>query len=268
MGHIALGNLPRTRRWKQVVELLQDEEATLADLANKSLYAIETGLKNIANDEGLIQTFWTLLRLGDAASEGDFSEQLNKLGLDVPQNPSCFDITSAFYDYIDNLSSKNKKRTDVAEMAASSAVECITAFCTSETRNLFDLEPDEVKKSIGKFSTKTNFSKLSHEFFSRFTYRYLGYLLSRELSNHVGPHNRFKNINNHSEFNDALKLHCRQATRIIDDFSGGWYSKKKYEGTLTQDNTARFIYVAVKKLRSELRRGGEIGQERISYSLQ
>ena len=152
-------------------------------------------------------------------------ERFTSGNFDIPQNPSLFDITSEFSSFINQYTTSTRKRTDIAQIASSAAIECLTDVCAKETGDLFETPFTNVRESLKRLSTKTNFSKLGHEFFSRFTFRYVSYLLSRELSNHVGADNRFKTLENRRNFNNALNLHCRQATRIIDEFAGGWYSK-------------------------------------------
>ncbi|MCL6508732.1 MAG: hypothetical protein K6T59_17105, partial [Bryobacteraceae bacterium] len=115
----------------------------------------------------------------------------------------------------------------------------------------------DVQQAFRSFSTTAQFSTLAREFFTRLSTRYLTYFLSRTLSNSVSGDGRFKNINEHAEFNEALELHCRQATRIIEEFSGGWFSKTKFfEGDITPDKAAGFVHVALKKVRAELAKGG------------
>jgi len=60
--------------------------------------------------------------------------------------------------------------------------------------------------------------------------------LSRELSNYVGGDRRFANAGDLAEFNAALDLHCRQASRIVEEFAGGWFSKTNWERGITPDD--------------------------------
>jgi hypothetical protein len=83
--------------------------------------------------------------------------------------------------------------------------------------------------------------------------RFLSYFLSRELSKHVGVNSRFQTIREHRDFEAALDLHCREASRIIKEFSGEWFSKHTYEGGISEAKAGRFVHVAFKKLRDELR---------------
>jgi len=71
-----------------------------------------------------------------------------------------------------------------------------------------------------------------------------------------GPGGAVDTIDAHSEFKEALKLHCRQAAVIVEEFAGGWYTKTNYETGITPEKAGGFGYVALKKMAAELKRGG------------
>jgi hypothetical protein len=54
-------------------------------------------------------------------------------------------------------------------------------------------------------------------------------------------------------FEDALDLHCREATRVIKEYSGEWLSKQNFEGGIDPAKAGRFVSYASKKIRDELR---------------
>jgi hypothetical protein len=116
-----------------------------------------------------------------------------------------------------------------------------------------------VQQAIRSLSTTKQFSTLSREFFSRLSRKYLTYFLSRELSNYVSADGRFSSIDKHAEFSQGLDRYCREASRIIEEFSGGWFSKSIFEGGITEDKAAGFVHVALKKLRAELAKGDHAG---------
>jgi len=96
---------------------------------------------------------------------------------------------------------------------------------------------------------------LAREFFARLTQRSLDYFLSRELSNHIGANERFLDDVARAHFDDALQMHCREASKIVEAFSGGWYGKNVYQGDgLTPEAIRQFVPVAFKKIRAELRK--------------
>ena len=62
MGHIRLGELPRTRRFDQVVELIVGD-GDVATVAAAMLAAAQAGFKEAAEDEGLGHATWLLTQL-------------------------------------------------------------------------------------------------------------------------------------------------------------------------------------------------------------
>ena len=57
------------------------------------------------------------------------------------------------------------------------------------------------------------------------------------------------------EVASAIDLHARQAAAIMREFAGGWYSKQNWEtkGEITLNDAQRFVAVALRKLRTELK---------------
>ena len=135
------------------------------------------------------------------------------------------------------------------------AIESLTAIVGSTLPSLFGSTPEDVQREIGRLASGDRFSTLSREFFARLTQRTLDYYLSRELSNHIGVNERFEDDVARAHFDEALAMHCREASRIVEAFSGGWYGKNEYQGDgLTPDTIRRFVPVAFKKMRAELRK--------------
>ena len=60
MGQTRLDDLPRTRKWQQVVALLE-VGAGAAQLANATMSAAERGLKYAAGDPGVVESVWLLM---------------------------------------------------------------------------------------------------------------------------------------------------------------------------------------------------------------
>jgi len=255
MGHIRLGKLPQTRSWKQVVELLETG-ANTPQIAAATLEAAKRGLKEASQDPGLIRALWLLTQLPLAARQRDFTQALRSLGLSIPDDPGLFDITAAFTQAVDNELWQTRGRTDLAEMAQLAAVETLAQKAGEYCPTLFAATSQDVQSAFRKFSTKDGFSRLARDFFSRLVYRYSAYFLSRELSNHVGTDKRFKDIAEHSAFNEAFSLHCWQSSFIVEEYAGGWYSAENYRGGIDEAKAANFVYVALKKLRKELAQRG------------
>jgi len=254
MGHIRLGTLPKTQKWNQVVNLIAGG-ADVERIAAASADAAEHGLEHASQDEGLAHAFWLLTQIPQAARQPNFSERLWELGVTVSSKPTLLEIIAAFTRAVDDHLRPSGKRSDLGEMAQHAASETLASLAGRELPSLFGPTATDVQQALAKLGTPDRFSIVARDFFSRLTSRSLGYFLSRELSKHVGPHKRFAAINEHSDFNSALDLHCREASRIIKEFSGGWYGKTLHEeGTITALEAKKFAHVAFKKLRAELRK--------------
>lgn len=255
MGHIRLGNLPRSRKWQQVVGLIQGGAGT-AQLANATISAAEKGLNIAAEDAGLVETIWLLTQLPLAARSEDFSSALHKSSMDVSDSPSLLEIVGALTDAIDARLSQNGRRTDLGEMAQMAAVETVTKVIGSNTQSLFGTTSEDVKNAFSKLATNKQFSCFARDFFARLTEKCLDYFLSRAFSYHIGEGKRFATLAQQSEFSKALKLHCEEASKIVEEFSGGWFSKTNWEkGGISRKDAAGFAHVAMQKICAELKEG-------------
>ncbi|MGH7962864.1 MAG: hypothetical protein ACRERD_13715 [Candidatus Binatia bacterium] len=254
MGHIRLGNLPRTRKWIQVLDLIGGGAGT-AEVAAATMEASQRGLLKASKDAGLVHTIWLLTQVPLAARSESFVAGLRKLGFGVSDAPSLLEVVGAFTGAVDAHLRRSGRRTDLGEMAQMAASEALAALGTPQTTSLFETTAADVQQAFKSFSTTNQFSTLAREFFTRLSKKYLTYFLSRELSNYVSGDGRFSNIDKHAEFNEALDLYCRQASRVIEEFSGGWFSKTNFEGGITPEKAAGFVHVALKKLRAELAKG-------------
>ncbi len=256
MGHIRLGRLPRTRKWQQVVALLE-EAASVGGIAAASADAAEAGIRQAIGDPALSHSFWLLTQIPLAARSPDLAASLERLGLRVGPEPTLMEVVGAFSQAVDRHVERVGGRTDLGEMAQHAAAESLAAVAGADLPSLFGPTADDVKLAIGRLAARDRFASLARDFFARLTRRYLDYFLSRELSNFVGPGKSLPSMDAHTAFNLALEGHCREASRIVEEFAGGWFSKTHYEGGITQEKARGFAYVALGKIRNELRMRAE-----------
>jgi hypothetical protein len=254
MGHVRLGVLPKSRKWNQVVNELR-LGAEIDTVAASAADAAETSLQAASKDPAFLHAFWLLTQVPLAARGPDFAANLRRVGVQVTDQPSLMDVVAAVSVEVDRYARERGGRTDLGEMAQMAAVESLTALVGPNLPSLFEPSPEEVQRAVGRLAGGDRFSGLAREFFARLTQRSLAYYLSRELSKHIGPSERFRDDAARSEFDNALDRHCREASRIVEVFAGGWYGKKVYQGDgLTPDAVRRFAPVAFKKIRAELRK--------------
>jgi hypothetical protein len=233
MGHILLGHLPAGKRWDEIVQLLRFGGPS-AELADATAHAAEKELEGAKGDPALVQAVWLLTQLPLAARSSQFAARLVELGLEGGTERSLLDLISSFSRAIDrHVESSIAPRTDLGELARQAAT--------------------DVKLELARLGSKAGFALLAREFFARLTQKFLEYYVSRELPQHVGPGKFVPTIESQIEFRRALETHCWEASFIVEQFAGGWFSKANYLGRLTPNATQNFVDYALKKVRDELR---------------
>ena len=255
MGHVRLGNLPRTRKWQQVVALIEGGAGT-AQIANATITAAEDGFILAAEDKGLVETVWLLTQLPLAAKSDNFAQALQSNGLDVSSSPSLMEVIGAFSDAIDKKLANNGGRTDLGEMAQMAASETIAQIIGSRTQSFFATTPDDIKNAFSKLATNKQFSIFARDFFARLTNKCLDYFVCRAVAHHIGEGRRFRTLAQQGEFTKALHIHSYEASKIVEEFSGGWFSKTNWDKKgISRDDAAGFAHVTMKKIVAELKEG-------------
>lgn len=260
MGHTRLGYLPRSRKWKEVIGLIV-AGAGADQIANAIIRAAESGLMAAAHHTGLVEAFWSLTQLTQAAREQDFAAGLRSRGFNVPDNPSLPAILSAVSQNIDKAMPNNRGRTDLGEMAQSAAIEVTNQIVTGKASSLFGATAQDVQRAFRDLGTEKNFSGLGKQFFGHLTNKVLQSYASRECANHIGQGQRFANLAAKAAFDDAMNTHCRQASVIVQRFTGDWQSKQNWKnkdtGGITRKHVEGFAHQAMKKMVAELKEGNK-----------
>jgi len=183
MGHLRLGHLPRTHRWKQVIGLL-DNGADPPDLADASFRASLTGLGRVPSDPGFLSVLNSIVELAAASREKNLKSALRHAGIDAAVHTSSFGFLSAVAENLSDRLGEIYPRSDVGKIAQDAFLESLTKQVRAKTGSLFG-ETEDAKSLTAAFRGN-QFKSLMHEFYSGFTSRYLSYYLSRELPHHVG----------------------------------------------------------------------------------
>jgi hypothetical protein len=181
MGHIRLGDLPRTRKWSQVVGLIAGGAGTV-QVANATINAADSGLIFAAKDHGVVETIYLLIQLPLAARTDHFAEALRQHGLNVSDSPGLMEIVSAVTEAIDAKMLNCKGRTDMGEMAQMAAVETLTEVIGGRVQSFFGTTTEDVQHAFSKLATTNQFSVFATDFFGRFTNKCLDYFLSKAMS--------------------------------------------------------------------------------------
>lgn len=253
MGHIHLGVLPRTRSWNDVVDALSSGAADEVVVA-ASARAAEKDLLAATDSAVFVEAVRLLLAIPHAARADDFGHALRVLDLGVGDSPELLALTMAVDQRLEAVRRVAGGTNDLGEFAARALVTTLSEMVGDQLPGLFEATPGDVQAATRKLSWSRGISELSRTFYTRLVAQSLSYWLDRTLAQHVGPEGRFANAASRSAFDVALSQHAQEATRIIQEFSGGWYGKTLHDkGGISSRDAATFGAVALKKIVEELR---------------
>lgn len=263
MGHTRLGAIPKSRKWTAVVATISatgNAASSAADglidripeIAEQTLEAAASGLQTATRDEGVHFTMYLLTQIALKSRDNNWLRELQGLGLRLNETSSVVDLTVELQAAIDDYISTNSRPTDVSEIAQQAAGEAVAALTINQAQTLFGTGAENLRLAVRNLSTKKGFSVLSREFFANFMTRFLGFYLSRVTASQAGSEH-LPQVGDLSRFDDALRLHCYQSARIVETYSGEWYSKTEYMEGISLENSANFVKVAFKKLQAELK---------------
>ena len=252
MGHVRLGRLRTSRKWRQVVALL-DRNAEVAAIADAVATAAESELLSARGDPVLANTVWLLTQLPLAARSDRFATELVSLGFAPGSEQSLLSVVAGLSRAVDSQIGGAQPRTDFGELARQAASESLSTLVGAQLPGLFASTPADFQIELAKFATKDRFAVLARDFFTRLTFKTLDYYISRVLPDYVGPGRPLHSFDQQDEFRAGLAQHCREAAVIVEAFAGGWLSKAQFQGRLTKEATQGFTDYALKKMRDELR---------------
>jgi hypothetical protein len=238
LGHNLLGVLPRTKRWVDVVEYL-DNGASTADVVGASMRAAERQFLQASDDPVFVEAVRVLLNVPLAGRADNFGQALRDTNIPVQGEPELLDLLAAMTSRLDEVRSEAPNVSDMGDLAG-------RALIATFSRAIGDAR---------QLSWSRGVSELSRQFFSELMSGTLSYWLDRTLATHVGSGLRFADAAERGSFDVELRDYTSSMTRIIQEFSGGWYGKTLHnKGGFGSRDAAIFGAVALKKIVSELRR--------------
>jgi hypothetical protein len=254
VGHTHLVRLPGTRKWRDVVALLT-EGAVTEEVVAAAAIAAEGDLSEAGRNPVFVEAIRLLCQVPLAAQADNFAADLRLGGLDAGPAPSVIDVVVAATIRLDEVQTESRSANDFSELSARALATTLSEAFSEALPGLLDPTPDNVQTEIRKFSSPDGFEKLSRLFFRKLLDGTLRYWLDRALPAHTGPDSRFRSFADRSAFDAAITQYVFESTRIIKEFSRGWYAKAiASTGTVPVDRVAAFGHVAFKKIGEELRR--------------
>ena len=257
MGHLRLGTLAQTKKWQAVVDLLGGE-STVEDIAEAAAGASARDLGRATEDTTFQFVTQLLTELPLRARGPEFQAYLTELGFPTDTASSVPGLLAGIDRVIDRRELETGRTSDIGAMAKAALLEALSERLRARLPTLFEPTATEVRRALASLSGGTEFAGLARDFFARLTYRSLDYYLSRELANHVGEGRRFASDADRTAFQRALSEHVFEASRIVEEFAGGWYGKTVWQRqALDRAATDGFARYAFKKMTSELARRRE-----------
>ena len=257
MGHIRLGALPRTKAWRTVFEALSTSGVPPEQVASAVARAAQTQFEKLKGDRGVNYCFWMLVRVVTAARGPAFPAELDKLRID------CRGVSSGvgFIQRVAQATGEGIRARGgsavFARMGELSLCETLTAHVAEEAGSLFGTTLSEIQQACRKLATRNRFGAVGRDFFARFSHRCISYLVDKETSNHVGQGQAFESPSEVLNFQADLKRYCSEASRIVEEYSGGWFSLHNWEtnNAITEEGTLGFAAYALEKMQMELAEG-------------
>lgn len=255
MGHERVGALPHTQCWEDVVAEIADAasiDGDVSGLANATLKNVRSRLLAVHTDTGFVASFQFILGLVLSASPAVDRTSLGVLAINLDVNPSPLKLAHALAQYV----AKHQQSPEYAELARKAAVDVISAWTETNTRQLsFMGEHEQAQEIWRKASNSRGFCEVARLFFSKFVERYLNYFICREASSHLAKtesrERLARRLSNHLE---GVSHHAFETAKITQSFAAGWYSRYARDGMPEQEKISRFLSHSVGKLREELLR--------------
>lgn len=256
MGHVRLGILPASRKWKEVVALLTDGDSSYEEIAALSAEAAEKALGGLTKDPVFIEALWLLCKIPQAAKADNFTEALRELGVNVGDRPTLAELAEGFSKAIDTaIRGHHGKQTDFSELSRKAGISSLIAMTQDALPQLWNNHSaEDVRHAVGHYAAPEHFGALAQDFFSRFTERHLRYYLDREMPKHVGGNKYLPSLSALDSFNTALHSHCQESSTIMRVFARDWYGKQYSKNEpVTRDGVKKFSHVTLLKMRKELK---------------
>lgn len=252
MGHIRLGVLPKSARWREVVGLMEADPDSAAQIAGATLAASERYLISIREDPALVRAYWTLVRLMAAARGDDFASELRSLGLPADGSTSTIGFIAAVADAVRRENASSADGSMAGEIGGLALRRALMETVGTHASSMFGSDLDDIRTALRAHSTERQFGEVSKRFFGDFLARVLRGAIDREAPRLLGA-------SASDELLNQVDLHARQSAVIVQTYAGEWLSKKNYEraGQITREDAQGFIAIALRKLRSELKQEGE-----------
>jgi hypothetical protein len=252
MGHIRVGTLPKRYGWPQVVGALGGSDRPDLEIFEAATRAAVRTLAATKYQGSLNFCYWLFLSLVRAARGGEFLDDLKHLGIHIPDADSAPALIATIGAF---ARERLQERGWIAlpdELALSAFQTAVSDVVLQEATTLFGATVEDARAAFRRLSTKNQVSRVARRFFSEFLSKMMARALEREVSGALLRGERFRSSSDLTEFHNRLRTYCWDVAKIVDEYSGGWYSKHTWLGDVSEADTAAFTSYAIEKLFTEL----------------
>ena len=254
MGHIRLGRLPKSRVWREVVELLDQQPEDIPGIAAAVLDASAEALERTSTIQSASRAFLILLQLAQASERGDLVGELHRAGVEVTADSSLLGTLADIGGRVRERAPFGRLNDNYSDFASLALRRALLETVGAQGPGLFGSTVDQLQAGFRRFSGGEAFGRLTRLFFGDFMARSLHSAVDRELSKHVGGEGSFGDVGESRVFSDALDRYARETAAIVQRFATEWYAKNHWQKheRLDARHSRAFAEVALKKLRSDL----------------
>lgn len=254
MGHERVGALPKSKRWRAVVEAISACEhgdiKDVAEVAERTLQNVKSRFSRIHKDRGVQAAFAYLVALASEhlpSTRGLCSPKIN-----LNENPSPVSITKQLGEWI----IEHGGLKEYAEVAYRAGADTIGEWTRSQTRQGLLFDKATLAENIWSNSANANgFCQIARSFFAHFTERYMRYFLEREASaqlTSIDSREKF-NLRLHEHIQDVSQ-HAFEISKITQSFAAGWFNKHARTHRPSDKEVEGFLAIAFGKIQEELQR--------------
>jgi hypothetical protein len=171
MEHTRLGKLPKTRKWRQVVDLIA-AGADAAQVADAVIKVAEEAFpyRHVSEDGGFNEAVWLITQLALSAKSADPIQHLRDQGVEIHGQASLTGLIAALSDRMDGLGNGAASPSDLGELAHRALVDAVGSTLRPKIDGqLFAATPEVLTSAISDLRKPREFAQSSRNFFSRLT---------------------------------------------------------------------------------------------------
>jgi len=254
MGHTIVGEFPKTRPWNRVFDLLQAPEVSPGLVAEATVRAADSRLKQLRGDESLTYCFWLLTRIAAAARGPDFVTDTQRLGLDVQTSDHALALVAQVNERTREELGRFPESGPFGDIAINALRSSLTETLGAQNRSLFGSSVDDLASAFRRHSTASQFGELATRFFGAFAAQTLRYYVDRALPAAISPTGGLRTLSDLTDFQAALDRHARESAQIVEVYAAQWWVKHRglHGEPISREEVRGFTAHALTKLRMEL----------------